>query len=238
MSNQPEFALFVADCPRCGSLKSTFEVLASCFIGKRSYRECYECFLRCRSCRRPSNGLLRNQHATEFVPTTFRGQFANDFFALEEWVFEVPNSRSVPDHVPPEIGRIFKEGADCFEIGAHDAAGTMFRKVLDASTRTLLSRPESDEANAAPNWKVYKDLRLRLDWLFEKNLLSPSMEELAACIHQDGNDAAHDLNGIGKEEAEDLADFADQVLRMIYTVPGQIAANIDRRERRRSSGDA
>lgn len=228
--------MFVADCPRCGHLKTTFDILAATYVRTREYRVEYECFLRCRSCGKPSNGLLRGLTSSDASPASEDGNYVDRLYSLEEWVFKIPNSRPSPEYVNPEVSRIFKEGSDCLAIGAFDAAGTMFRKVLDAATREKTPEPDSDEAVKPASWKVYKDLRLRLDWLFENNKLDRSLEELSSCIHQDGNDAAHDLTGIGKEEAEDLSDFADQVLRVIYTIPGQILENQLRRAKRRDEG--
>jgi hypothetical protein len=166
------------------------------------------------------------------VPGEYVGSFLNSDFELEKWVFVAPNARRAPPHTPAEIDRIFTEAASCEALGLWDAAGAMFRKVLDAATRMKTPTPvEGDQST--PAWKVYKDLRLRLDWLFDRNLLDASLRDLSGCIHQDGNDAAHDLNGIGEAEAKDLGEFADIVLRTIFTIPGQIEENQRRRDERR-----
>jgi len=109
----------------------------------------------------------------------------------------------------------------------------MFRKVLDASTKSITPKPDSGEQPAPSNWKTYKDLRLRLDWLFDHHLLSPALQDLSSCIHEDGNDAAHDLVGITEAEAQDLGDFCERILESLYTVPGQIEENRRRRDERR-----
>ncbi len=232
-SGSEQRSLFVADCPRCGHLKTTFEILAATHVRHRDYRDEFECFLLCRSCARPSNALLRANSGSAAPPAGNRGEYANYAYSLSHWVFEIPHSRQVPDHVAEDVRRIFNEAADCLAIGAYDAAGTMFRKALDTATRERTPDPDSNATPKVPNWKTYKDLRLRLDWLFSNSLLDDSLRDLSSCIHQDGNDAAHDPRGIGMEEAEDLADFADQVLRVIYTIPGQIRENMRRRDVRR-----
>jgi hypothetical protein len=162
------------------------------------------------------------------------GKYANFMFELIEWVFEVPNRRQCPDHVPREIERIFNEGASCAAIGAWDAAGTMFRKVLDVATRSITPKPDSADEPRPSSWKTYKDLRLRLDWLFEKNRLSAGLKDLSNCIHEDGNAAAHDAEGISQPEADDLGDFTVSVMESLYTLPGQIDENRKRRDERRA----
>ena len=161
------------------------------------------------------------------------GKYANYVFELAKWVFEIPNRRRCPEHVPAEVKRVFDEAATCAAIGTWDAAGTMFRKVLDVATRSITPKPDSPVDPRPSNWKTYKDLRLRLDWLFEYGLLSIALKDLSSCIHEDGNDAAHAVDGISEAEAEDLADFIENVLETLYTVPGQIADNRRRRDERR-----
>lgn len=225
--------MYIADCPRCRHAQVTFDILASAYAGKIDYDQHFECFLRCRSCFRTSIGLLRQIHSDDSNPMTHSNQYVGIFYELKKWVSIIPSKREVPAFVPDEIARIFDEAASCAGIGAWDAAGTMFRKVLDVATRERTPSPESDDAVKPSSWKIFKDLRLRLNWLFENGLLDRSLEDLSSCIHADGNDAAHDVYGIGKEEAEDLADFTEQILEVIYTLPGQIDENRRRRDQRR-----
>jgi hypothetical protein len=228
-----ESAMFTADCPRCGQGRTTFDILANTYAGKDNVWERWECFMQCRSCFRPSIGLLQRCVHGDGSPATVGGQYANLIFRLTEWVFEVPNRRKCPEHVPADVQRVFDEAATCSAIGTWDAAGTMFRKVLDVATRRITPKPDSDCEPRPSNWKIYKDLRLRLDWLFENNLLSSALKDLSSCIHEDGNDAAHDAEGIRQAEVEDLADFTESVLETLFTVPGQIAENRKRRDERR-----
>jgi hypothetical protein len=232
--SETEQAMFDGDCPRCGQQRTTFDILANTYAGKPDgYWEAWECFLRCRKCFRPSIGLLQRHVNGDGSPVKCSGKYANLIFEFVEWVFEVPNRRQCPEHVPEEIQRIFDEAASCASIGAWDAAGTMFRKTLDVATRSITPTPDSDSEPKPANWKIYKDLRPRLDWLFGHNLLSPALKDLSSCIHEDGNDAAHDATGISKAEAEDLSDFSESVLESLYTLPGQIAENRKRRDERR-----
>lgn len=234
MPERSQNSLFAADCPRCGQSRTTFDILGQQQVGFQAWAK-YEAFLVCRNCFRSSIALLKQDASNARDPMSEAGHFANISFALEKWVFEVPNRRRLPNHVPDDVGRIFTEAASCAAIGAWDAAGTMFRKALDVATRSITPTPDAIVEPRPPNWKTYKDLRLRLDWLFEHQLLSPALRDLSSCIHQDGNDAAHDAAGLGQEEAEDLGDFSERVLEVLYTLPGQIADNQRRREERRGA---
>jgi hypothetical protein len=222
--------MLAADCPRCGQPKTTFDVL-SCVPGSGS--DLFEAFALCRHCWRPSIAELYNRNSTD-PPSAYRSQYINHTFDIRKWVQVIPTARQCPEYVPDGIERIYAEAAKCEAIGLWDAAGAMFRKVLDASTRLVTPSPIADDT-ATPAWKVYKDLRLRLDWLFERQLLDPALREISSCIHQDGNDAAHSLAGIGREEATDLADFTTLALRTMFTLPGQIDENKRRRQERRAN---
>ena len=233
VTTAPQFAMLAGDCPRCGQTKTTFEIRSAFNIGDSGGWDLYEAFLICRRCLRPSIGLLEEKVTKPEGPASLLGQFANWAFNFQHWVFQVPNRRKTPASVPVPIAKIFEEAATCAAIGAWDASGTMFRKVLDSATRSIILTPDAADRNAAPNWKTYKDLRLRLNWLFEHQLLNPALQDLSSCIHEDGNDAAHDVTGVGEAEAQDLGDFCEIVLETLYTLPGQIAENRRRRDHRR-----
>lgn len=234
MAQNTEYAMLGADCPRCGQARTTFDIRANTFTEQfEGTWARWECFLNCRQCNRPSIGLLQALNFSTDAPSKRGGEYVNAFFELIEWVFEIPHRQRCPDYVPKDVQRVFDEAASCAAIGAWDASGTMFRKVLDVATRAITPTPDSISEPRPSNWKTYKDLRLRLDWLFEHQLLNSTLKDLSNCIHEDGNDAAHDAAGIQKPEAEDLADFSQSVLETLYTLPGQIAENRKRRDERR-----
>lgn len=153
---------------------------------------------------------------------------------MVEPVIAIGQAAPCPDYVSPEVRTIFDEGARCLAMGCHDASGTMFRKVVDKTTRDMLpSQPENEDKSHADYiaWKVRKDLKLRLEWLLKHGKIPANLEPLLDSVREDGNDAAH--ANIGKEEAEDLLDFTVVLLETLFTLPGQIEANRVRREARR-----
>ncbi|WP_156359841.1 DUF4145 domain-containing protein [Sphingomonas sp. Leaf10] len=231
-------ATFFADCPRCNTVKATFDASSAVEIPGRP--DSFSTFGACRNCRRASIFNLFNKYNSKSpMDKAFTNNSLNDGFgiSLSKPVFS--GVAACPEYVPEDIERVFREAGTCFSVGAFDASGAMSRKVLDASTRTLVNvEPQSVDKDHADyiSWKQFKDLRLRLDWLFERNKLPNSLKELASCVHQDGNDAAHSLETIGRESALDLQDFTISILETLYTVPGRVAANIQRREQRRATG--
>lgn len=238
MATDKELSLLTADCPRCGVKMLTFDVLSASSIPDDEYLRPFEAFCRCRRCGRPTVFSMEGKY-TDTSPTgeSLRGMPINWAFnniRVAPAVF--PDAAECPEHVPDALKAIFDEAARCLATDCFDASGTMFRKVLDQSTRSLVTvEPQSVEKSHANyiSWKEAKDLRLRLNWLFSRNLLPTGLVDLVSCVHQDGNDAAHSTETIGREGAIDLQDFTTSILETLYTAPGKIAANVARREKRR-----
>lgn len=219
----------------------TFDVREQVYLGSNySWQLHFELFSVCRKCFKPTIfHVSLNQKAIK-RSDDFRKEGAlvkapaalNAIFDIDSFVSLKDNiSIEMPEHLPPEIARPFREGAVCFSVGCYNAAATMFRLCIDLATRSLL--PASDDSSRPqPNEKTRRDLGLRLPWLFEQKLLREELRGFASCIHQDGNDGAH-TGQIGKEEAEDLVDFARLLLERLFTEPTRLELAAQRRVERR-----
>ncbi|WP_271299657.1 DUF4145 domain-containing protein [Sphingomonas sp. CV7422] len=227
--------MFVTDCPRCTTKAVTFDALSASIVPRTADR--YFTFGRCRACYQPTIFELHNVRGNKSpLSSDFAGEIINSVFELVVSKPVLRNTATCPEFVPDNIRTIFEEASLCYAIGAFDASGAMSRKVLDAATRELIPVEPQSVDKSDPNylsWKVAKDLRLRLDWLFERKILPSDLADLASCVHQDGNDAAHASETIGEEGALDLQEFTTSILETLYTRPGRIAQNVERRERRR-----
>ena len=233
MTAANEWAMIVGTCPRCGHHKVTLDVKSDHPVGGDEF----ETFVRCRQCYRTSVLLLYNTRS-DSSPNSYPGNYITPVFEVRGTVIAIPDATQAPEYTPLEVGSIFNEASRCLAMSCYDASGTMFRKVLDAATRSLL--PEQPDGKDHPDyipWKVRKDVALRLIWLFDNGRLPEGLRELASCVREDGNDAAHDLRGIEEAEARDLEDFTVVVLETLYTLPGQIEANKARRTARRAGLD-
>lgn len=226
---------WTGDCPRCGVKRVTFNIEGYVYLYKESliYKR-YECFCICRSCYQSSIHLLEAANQNNSNLNEYSGSI--DYIYESRGIVTVFGAvENCPDHVPEEFKRTFDEAARCLSFGCHEAAGSMFRKVLDQATRKLLPPQPENEDKSHPDyvaWKVRKDLRLRLDWLIDKELISKKLEPIVDSVREDGNDAAH--ASIGEIEARDLEDFTVVFLEALFTLPGQIEANKLRREARRN----
>lgn len=232
-------ALLREDCPRCGTKNSTFDVAGqnSRGIVQANWVERFELFSVCRHCHMGTIFVadnksydLRDEIQAPGALVKRQG-YLNDFMNSIGYVSlkdrEIDPS---PDFTPDDISAVFQEGATCASVECWNAAGTMFRSVIDLATKSLL--PAAD--NPEPSRGIRRSLGLRLKWLFENHLLPIELQDLAEAVQQDGNDGAHD-GTLTKTDALDLQDFTQQLLTRLYTVPGRVQAAKERREARRAT---
>lgn len=225
----------VANCPRCGTSKITFDLRAVTIVGvQHNWQRWYEAFCVCRHCGRSTIFVLAesgideqktiNKFGLEKVPSA-----ANDYVRVDRYV-SAKDRPSVPppEHVPENIRSVFAEGATCLSVDCFNAAGTMFRLCVDLSTSGLL--PEQDVNGL--NTKIRRSLGLRLTWLLDQGRLPETLRDLSHCIKEDGNDGAH-AGTLNKADAEDLLDFTTALLERLYTEPRRLELAKERRAARR-----
>lgn len=227
----------VADCPRCRSSKTTFDVLAETVVGKRyDWQNVYESFCVCRHCGKGTIFVLADDGINERDYIKKAGGVAaikgsvvglvriETFISMKDAAGVEP-----PEHLPKDILQAFKEGATCKAVKCFNASGTMFRLCIDLATRPLLPQEDVDGLNR----KIRRDLGLRLPWLFDHGYLPEGLRELSACIKEDGNDGAH-AGTLTNDDAEDLLDFTQALLERMFTEPKRIELAKLRREERRN----
>ena len=232
-------SMLVADCPRCGANSITFDIGAQVFrYSHYGWQKFYEIFSICRQCSSPTIFLvsldkIELQEAFDKPDALVKYEAAlNPYFRIERYIsLRDDVYLSPPEHLPENIADAFNEGAACLSIACYNAAATMFRLCLDIATRPLLPDPD-DADKPQPNGKQRRDLGLRLPWLFENGLLPIALRDLAQCIREDANDAAHAGN-LDKAGAEDVLDFTTVLLERLYTEPERLKLAEERREARR-----
>ncbi|MGB8338453.1 MAG: DUF4145 domain-containing protein [Burkholderiales bacterium] len=229
-------AELVADCPRCGARKITFDLKDAIKVGfSYGWQNWYETFCVCRHCSKATNFILAENvngdykyvHQTGLTKITGA---VNKYVKIES-VVTLKDSAKIepPEHLPEDILAIFREGATCLAVDCNNAAGTMFRLCIDMASRNLL--PTEDVAGL--NQKTRRDLGLRLPWLFENKFLPVALKELSTCVKEDGNDGAH-RGSLSPIDAQDLQDFTFALLERLYTEPEKLKIAEKRREDRRA----
>jgi len=227
----------------------TFDVLATVFQFTRyGWKHHYEVFAVCRECHKPtdfvivayrSNDRRLNDAAFEAVLEDKQvlvkyTDSSNDMFSVEGFISLKDHAKTPPpEHLPETIETVFREGIACQAIECFNAAATMYRLCLDLATRELLP----DEANttvAQPSKHQRRNLKPRLDWLFDQGRLPEALLELSDCVREEGNDGAHAGN-LTDRDADDLLDFTFTLLERLYTEPQKLALAKARRDKRRGA---
>lgn len=226
----------IADCPRCGAANTGVIALSHVTVRvEHGWLKTLETFCLCRNCQRTTVFVLRqsqydDRHNIEQNGLHGFEDSLNNHFEVHGYISQKDrNSAQPPDHLPDAIETAFREGATCLAAECWNAAGVMFRVCVDLATRDLL--PPLEEPDG-PNSKQRRDLGLRLPWLFDHGGLPEGLRDLSACVHQDGNDGAHQ-GTLSREDAEDLIDFTQALLERLYTEPRRLAIAAERRAARR-----
>jgi hypothetical protein len=237
LARRNTMSILVYDCPRCRSKSMTFDVRAD--IPTRieyNWQRWFEAFCVCRHCLRSTIFSLSQK---EYSEKDFWGKNApssvqnalNLHFKVEGFIcLKDMGAAATPEHVPEPIATAFHEGAVSVIVGNWNAAGTMFRLVIDLATKPILPPDDADGLNK----QVRRNLGLRLPWLFDHGRLPNDLRDLSSCVHQDGNDGAH-AGTLSQHDAQDLLDFATALLERIYTEPERLRLAKERREQRRTA---
>ena len=225
-------SMLVADCPRCGAQKMTFDLTKSHSISVYG-KEQYEAFCICRRCKQttvfvlvvpgPSRGKFKTNRLEDGKDTVNSVVFIEGYISIKDLSKTQP-----PEHLPEKINAAFKEGAACLAIGCFNAACIMFRSCVDLATQSRFAK-ELEKFNSHER----RSLGSRLDRLFSEEHLSLRLKALSQCIKDDGDDGAH-KGGLGKVEARNMQDFAIQLLEELYTTPKEVELAIERTKKRRN----
>jgi len=227
----------VADCPRCGTKRITFDVKGETVIKHFGWQDTSELFCVCGDCFRSTVFVaeVADRSTANYVGNA--GGLVgctgviNDLINVTGYVSASDRAAvPAPEFVPGNILAAFNEGAKCLAVGCFNAAGTMFRLCVDMTTKDKM--PEGDAPGL--NSKIRRDLGLRLPWLFDNRYLPEDLRDLSHCIKEDGNDGAHQGTLI-EADALDLLDFTTALLERIYTQPEKVKLAAERRAQRRSA---
>jgi len=203
------------DCPHpdCRTEKAGFT--GNHFLLFKTGTQDYILLLQCGVC---GNGVIAKYRSANF------GQWLNNqggnVTLLEIW--PKPTPIDIPQYVPNNITNFYRQGMDSLNRKNFDAAGTMFRKSLDAGLKAL--HPEGKGT-----------LEKRIDNLPDILGITSALKEWAHQIRHLGNDAAHEDDPFTSDEAKILQSFTELFLTYTFTMPGMLA---ERRKPPREAGTA
>jgi hypothetical protein len=129
----------------------------------------------------------------------------------------------IPEHIQPD----FKEALRCLWVNAYNATAEMCRRALEASCLHL----------GAPKKNVLEDM---IDWLADKRVITPLLQEAAHKIRLGGNRGAHPPQdvppaGLGipaqegapimkieRDHALAIVEFTRHFFEHVYVIPKQL----------------
>lgn len=157
--------------------------------------------------------MLQCGHCKEFVIAKFIDNSSQSCNVIEDHrevikYFPSCTPRTVPDNTPHKIAKYFDQATSSLEHANYDAAGAMFRKVIDITSKEL------GEKNG--------HLVQRINNLASKGLITKDMKDWADEIRLSGNEAVHDEEDYTKEECEEILHFTELFLMYTFTLPAML----------------
>lgn len=225
----------VIDCPYCLTKKQSF----TCYGGYTDNKDLepasfskrstvigiadYVLFA-CNSCMKPVGIKIRRRfEASEAFRSDARFEVGfndTDYHFLTIYPEKI-SSNTAPKYSPPNISKFFEQACRALDREDADAAGTMFRKVLDVTTKHLIRRLGHSENGTLK--KLDLGLERRIDYLHTQQKLSDDLKSWAHILREGGNDANHEEEPYKTDEAKELRSFAEVFLTYVFTIPGKIA---------------
>lgn len=225
--------LYVGECRRCGAQHMSFDVYGVSTMEEdyefrvpphhTRHRRSIELACRCHQCSCTTVFILRAEAAgSHHLPKSRfeRNENPITFGYRETNAFPTKQARPIPSDTPNPAADFYKQAATAFAHGLYDAAGAMFRKCLESTTRTqsiLCLIPETDRETYLKSW-----LKARIARLKEIHAIPPALADLVDVIKDEGDSAVHGDSLYDKESAEALHGFTETFLEQIFSIPAQI----------------
>lgn len=123
---------------------------------------------------------------------------------------------TTPTFLPAEIESAWSEVAACLGSGAYTAAAIMSRKILLHVAVEKGLAPANDKGRT-PTFQE------AVDYLVAEHIITPMMKPWVDQVRTSGNAATHELPATLANEAMEIAEFTQQLLVLVYEMPGRIA---------------
>lgn len=206
----------VHNCPHCGVEKAGFT-----FTGESSLPDdgsMFHVFFRCNACFGPVVAIAVTGVNIQ-RPSQNHGDIANHGSFGLVGIFPKPEPSSAPEHTPPTITRAFIQAEDAIKKNHWESASAMDRRALELATKEMAP----DHAGLS--------LYQRIEKLAEAGKLTPSLKDWAHDLRIVGNEALHEAEGPGSDQAIQTHELTRFVLTYLYTLPVQVAKAREAREK-------
>ena len=198
-------SVFQADCPHCGTKSVAFKIAHARRAEKQDSTP-WDTLAFCLQCSRSILATFitpDRSNPVKWLETGGRG------LLLPPTIYPSLPSTGAPEHTPENVAEFYRQGMENLP-GAYDAAGSMFRKVLDTGLKAKF--PDIKKGN----------LKERIQKAADRHELTPELAEWAHQIRLDGNDAAHDEEVFSEGDVKRLQTFTELVLIYLFKLPGML----------------
>lgn len=120
-----------------------------------------------------------------------------------------PKLGQIISFLPSDIEQLYNEVRDCISVNAFTSAVLSARKVL-------MNTAVSKGAEEGKRFVYY------VTYLQENHFIPPNSSEWVDHIRTKGNEATHEIPSMSKEDAIELLEFVEMLLRFVYEMPGKM----------------
>lgn len=113
------------------------------------------------------------------------------------------------DHLPPDVGSLYQQARDCTSANAFTPAVLACRKILMHIAVNL----------GAAEGKGFLEY---VNFLAAKGYVPPNGQAWVDHIRDKGNEANHQILLMTQQDAEELIDFVEMLIKFIYEFPNRV----------------
>jgi Domain of unknown function (DUF4145) len=220
-------------CPRCGVATQATVSVSFTWPELKSPKKPSESYMVvCSGCEEPFFVEYYEDREKLFSNLSVEGVVRGKISELSSWqkLYPMEFISNVPEHIPDDVAPFYIEACGCLANGHANAAGAMFRKTLEAATRTnevVAKLPTEALDRFQSSW-----LAARLKILKENGVIPEPLFDLADTLKAEGDEAVHGMVTYTIEEATELKAFAEAFLTYIFTMPFKMRAVRTAKEQR------
>jgi hypothetical protein len=112
--------------------------------------------------------------------------------------------------LPNDVEQLYNEARKCISVNAYTASVLACRKVL-------MNVAVSKGAESGKSFASY------VKFLDDNHFIPPDGKDWVDHIRKKGNEATHEIPNISKEDAIELLEFVEMLLRFVYEMPGKMS---------------
>ena len=160
-----------------------------------------------------SDGKSHTNGNIYLCPTCNKPTFIINNFGLEIEQVPGPIIGENIEFLPDEVGQLYDEARKCISVNAFTSSVLACRKLL-------MNISVSKGAEPGKSFASY------VSYLEDNHFTPPGSREWVDHIRKKGNEATHEITSMSKEDAIELLEFTEMLLRFVYEMPGRMTKHI------------